>query len=392
VSIHKDLYVWPKYDENVKEGLRRFCSGQDFADWNLGDIYTEVPKAWAHGHNCEFGIFCNSGTSGLHANLLSLPLRPSDEIIVPAMTFIRAVTPLSHLGLIPVLADLDSETGNLSPESVEAALSPRTRAVICVHMWGIPADMKALRTICDQNGLFLIEDFSHAHFAHREGWYVGSHSDVAFASLQRKKTFSVGEGGIIMTSNQDIFRRLQHITSPGSFPDDHGEIDFSGVGLNMRMSPFSAVVARELLKQKEKILKNRNQAAQRIIGILGRDSVNGYIIGPLIPQDTTPSWYSIKPKLIGIDLSSLGTTSLLKIRPFGYSCIADNPFWKKSKKYFPFCSMPEIKIPSRLDGYCEYVRNRITIEIPTLKVNEWTDAQTDLWEQDLIEAIEGAVK
>ena len=136
-----DLYRSPRYSDEMAEAMRGFITSTMWDDWDLSGLLVDVPMAYAAKIGVKYGIFCSTGTAGLHASLMSLPLRPGDEVIVPCMTFIRCATPLVHLGLVQVLADIDPKTGNLDPESIIATITPKTRAVLAVHMWGIHADM-----------------------------------------------------------------------------------------------------------------------------------------------------------------------------------------------------------------------------------------------------------
>ncbi|MDK3025466.1 aminotransferase class I/II-fold pyridoxal phosphate-dependent enzyme, partial [Cupriavidus taiwanensis] len=166
----------------MAEAMGDFTTSATWDAWDLGGLLVDVPMAYAAKMGVKYGIFCSTGTAGLHASLMSLPLKPGDEVIVPCMTFIRCATPLVHLGLVPVLADIDPSTGNLDPESVTAVITPKTRAVLTVHMWGIPADMKRMTELCTEHGLHLIEDFSHAHYSRHAEGFVGSFGAVSFAS------------------------------------------------------------------------------------------------------------------------------------------------------------------------------------------------------------------
>jgi len=386
-QAQNNLYLWPRYDDSLKRDLDQFVEGRSFASWNLGDLYDKVPCDFANKMNVKYGIFTSTGTAGLHASLMALGLKPGDEVIVPSMTFIRSVTPLIHLGLTPVVADIDSRTGNISPESIEKNITPRTRAVVAVHMWGIPADCTKIREICNKHNISMIEDFSHAHFSKYRDKFVGSFGDVSFASLQRKKNISVGEGGIIVTNSAEIYDRLQDITSPGSFPksSNYSEIDFSGYGLNMRISPFGAVAAKNLLPKIDDILSDKRKNLSMLIGIL--HEYEDYFELPSIPQYTTfddISWYSYKPKLKdSISLKQLQESGLWKFSDFGYPAIASHEFWRKDIDYFPFCHNIKPLIRENLPGHEEYLHNRITLNIPTAGASYWNKRVTQEWRKEL---------
>lgn len=383
------MYQWPKYDSNIGTELIEFCKGDLFNSWNLGDLYQEVPTQYAEKMGAKFGIFCNSGTSGLHASLLALGLQPGDEVVVPSMTFIRAVTPLVHLGLIPVLADVDQNTGNLDPQSLLKVLGPKTKAVIVVHMWGVPAMINELKNICTEKGLYLIEDFSHAHYSELKQGVVGSFGDISFGSLQRKKTISVGEGGLIVTSNSDLYKRLQEITSPGSFHNckNYSDVDFSGFGLNFRMSPFSAVVAKSLYPKIDSILHDRERNVNAMIKIL--EQYSEIEIPKLNSEIKKVSWYSLKIKATDELKSKLLNSKgkLWKFSELGYAPIATHVFWSKDYNCFPFTQNIRPLIRCSLKGTEEYLNGRLSVAIPSLDETYWKNSSTE-WGSEFVQFVQ----
>lgn len=360
-------------------------------DWDLDGLLTEVPCAYAAKLGVRYGIFCSTGTAGLHASLMALELLPGDEVIVPCMTFIRAITPLVHLGLVPVLADIDPVTGNLDPAALEAEITSRTRAVIVVHMWGVPADMDRIQAVCRKYQLLLIEDFSHAHYSRHTRGAAGSFGDVAFASFQKKKVLSVGEGGIIVTDDARIYARLQQITSPGSFQNTPNYAEFSGFGLNMRMSPFAAVVAKALLDEVDQIVASRALHAQTFTELLSAASPQ--IAAPEYPNYAMQvSAYGYKPALApGTPLSSLSalnTRGRWAFSTFNYDHILASPFWRKSRAHFPFALQIAPRARPQYLGYEAYSTGRISVGVPTIDATSyWDVAQRALWAGDLREAL-----
>lgn len=385
-----DLYKWPNYGPNIASGLSSFCQGDTFGQWNLGDLYDSVPTEYAQKMDCAYGIFVNSGTAGLHAALMACGLKPGDEVIVPAMTFIRAVTPLAHLQLKPVLVDVDPKTGNICPAAVQKAITSKTKAVIVVHMWGVPADCASLANLCNSHGLSMIEDCSHAHFSEVNGRAVGSFGRVGFLSLQRKKLTSVGEGGLIATNDPVVFERLKDITSPGSFvpPGTHySQVDFSGFGLNMRMSPFSAVVAKNLLPEIDQLIAARAKAVEIFTEALSSQSSVAYPVE--IPSYVSKvSWYSYKPQLKAGSLASLMEQGgLTRWGAFGYPTIAEHGFWKKSTDCFPFCSLEQPRVSGSLLGLSDYLKDRVTLNLPNVSSDYWTEENRSIWAREFLTSL-----
>jgi perosamine synthetase len=384
LELDKRLYIWPRYDQSLKDDLATFIDGADFESWNLGDLYDKVPCDYSRDLDSKFGVFTSTGTAALHAILIALGLKPGDEVIVPSMTFIRATSPLNHLGIVPVIADVDSATGNITLEGIKEVISNKTRAVIVVHMWGVPADIKAIATFCKSNDILLIEDFSHAVFSKYNGQSVGSFGDAGFASLQRKKLVSVGEGGLIITSNKRLYETLLEVTSPGSFtkPSPDKELDFSGFGLNLRMNPFAAVTAKNLRSQNSNSINDRRVAVDTLVSILKEHPEKFELVSiPSYASDI--SWYSYKLKLLNIQLDELKNRKLWKFSTFGYPAIADHQYWDKSADYYPFCLGIKPVSTRPLPGHEAYLDSRVTLNIPTVKASYWTAERIQEWKDDL---------
>ena len=377
-----DIYRSPRYSTELADAIREFTTSAMWDDWDLDGLLVDVPTAFATKLGVKYGIFCSTGTAGLHASLMALPLKPGDEIILPCMTFIRCATPLLHLGLIPVLADIDPATGNLDPDSVASAISPKTKAVMAVHMWGIPADMRRLVSICKERGLYLIEDFSHAHFSRHADGFVGSFGDLSFASLQRKKTLSVGEGGLIVTNDEETYFRLRQITSPGSFKGTPNYNEFSGFGLNLRMSPFSAYVAKQLFGNLDKIIGDRVAQALAFSDVLRQ--FPEHVVAPEVPAYAeVVSAYGYKPRLGPkgtLDmLRKANQSQLWRFAAFSYGHLKDDVFWKKSADYYPFCQGIKPRLIAGYPGYEKYMSGRVGLSVPTVGAEYWSAAERNRW-------------
>jgi perosamine synthetase len=162
--------------------------------------------------NSDYFVALNSGTSALHLAILSLQLKPSDEVIVPPITFVSSVSVVNYVGATPVFCDVEPDTMNLNPLDLMNKISDRTKAVICVHLAGHPCDMDVLHEICDPLGIVIIQDAAHACGAEYKGQKIGSSSDLTCFSFHTVKNLSCGEGGGISTNNQEynkLYRQLR---------------------------------------------------------------------------------------------------------------------------------------------------------------------------------------
>jgi perosamine synthetase len=269
------------------------------------------------------------------------------------MTFVRAVSPLTHMRLIPVLADINPEFGTITLEGIEQVFSNKTKAVLIVHMWGVPVDMDPIINFCKEKGILIIEDFSHAHFSEYKDQKTGTFGDISFASIQRKKLISVGEGGIITTNSLDYFEKLKNIVSPGSF-----EKDMAGYGLNFRMNHFGVGALQYLLPKISSIVQERFELV-KIFKSIANEYPN-IISLPKIPEYATfISHYSIKVKVV--DFEKLNQLPF-KVKDFGYDFITNSIFWdKQSSNNF----LQDTHKPKSLEHYpntIKYLENNRTLD------------------------------
>lgn len=214
-------------------------------------------------------LACCNGTSAIFASLHALGLKPGDEVLVPSATYWASVMPVLWCGAVPIFCETESDQLGLDPADVERKITPRTKAMVIVHLWGMPSKMGELLDIAKRHNLKVFEDASHAHGATWKGRPVGTLGDVAVYSLQTNKLAPAGEGGILVTNNDAIH---EHALCLGHFerilPLQTPARRFAGTGWGMkhRMAPLSAAVARTQLKH----LAERNARRNDNIEYLSR--------------------------------------------------------------------------------------------------------------------------
>ncbi|WP_437586922.1 DegT/DnrJ/EryC1/StrS family aminotransferase [Sorangium sp. So ce1000] len=226
---------------------------------SIGEYIERFEAGFAALCGVKHCVALSNGTVALHVALAARGLQPGDEVIVPDLTFVATAAAVVHAGATPVLVDVDPRTWCLDPELVERAVSPRTRAIIPVHLLGHPADMTALRTIADRASLFLLEDAAEAHGARWDGRTVGSIGDAACFSFFGNKLLTTGEGGCITTNDAGY---AQHVR----FLKDHAmsrerRYFHPAVGYNYRLTNLQAAIGcaqierfPELLQKKANLL------------------------------------------------------------------------------------------------------------------------------------------
>ncbi|MEW5814692.1 MAG: DegT/DnrJ/EryC1/StrS family aminotransferase [Spirochaetota bacterium] len=211
-----------------------------------------------------YAVAVNSGTSALWVALGALGIGPGDEVIVPGYTFIASITSIIYARAIPVLAEID-ESLTLDPEDVKKKISPRTKALILVHMLGNPGYIDEIKKICRENNLFLIEDSAQAFGALYKGKYVGGFGDIGTFSFNMFKTINAGDGGMVVTHDKKLYERAFAIHDQGHLPLRQGVEQGSRtvIGLDFRMTELTAAVLLAQFKKLEKIKKLLKEKKKR---------------------------------------------------------------------------------------------------------------------------------
>ena len=240
---------WPLIQSNdEKELLATLRSGEWYR--RGGDRVATFEKRWAERLGAKHALATNGGTTALYAALAALDIGPGDEVIVPPYTFIATVNVVLLHHALPVFVDTDPRTHQIDAAKIEAAITPRTRAIMPVHIAGAPADLDAILRVANSRRLPVVEDACQAHLAEWRGKPVGAHGAVGCFSFQASKNLNCGEGGCLVT-NSDA-----HIHAASAFHNNgaalHGPSGDAraGHGCNLRMTEFQASV---LLSQMERI-------------------------------------------------------------------------------------------------------------------------------------------
>lgn len=225
------------------------------------------------GRHC---VAVNSGTSGQHLGLLAAGVGPGDEVIVPSFTFAATANSVALTGATPVFADIDPASFCLDPASVAAAVTPRTKGIMPVHLYGHPADMTALQAIADEHGLEIYEDAAQAHAASWDGRPVGSFGVFGMFSLYPTKNMTSGEGGMVSCEG-DVEHRVRLLRNQGMAKQYENEL----VGFNNRMTNIHAAIGRVQLTKLAGWTKQRQENARFF-----DESLEGVTVPPVAPQAT----------------------------------------------------------------------------------------------------------
>jgi perosamine synthetase len=206
----------------------------------------------------KFAICLPSCTSAIHLALLALGVGPGDEVIVPDITWIASAAPISYVGATPVFADIDPRTWCLSAAALEECITPRTRAVIPVDLYGGMPDWEAIRTVADLYGLAVIEDAAEALGSEYQGRKAGSLGDVGVFSFHGSKTLTTGEGGMLVTDRADIYERVLFLRDHGRRPQDKMFWN-TEVAYKYKMSSMQAALGVAQLERIEELVERKRQ-------------------------------------------------------------------------------------------------------------------------------------
>ncbi|MFS0703564.1 DegT/DnrJ/EryC1/StrS family aminotransferase [Cellulomonas sp. 179-A 9B4 NHS] len=202
-------------------------------------------------------VAVNSGTSGLHLGLLAAGVGPGDEVIVPSFTFAATGNSVALTGATPVFADIEPHTFSLDPVAVEAAITPRTKGILAVHLYGHPARVRELEAIANRHGIALYEDAAQAHGASLDGRPVGSFGEFAMFSLYPTKNMTSGEGGMVVAGSGEIARSVRLLRNQGMEKQYENEV----VGFNARMTDVHAAIGRVQLTKVDEWTRARQANA-----------------------------------------------------------------------------------------------------------------------------------
>lgn len=235
---------WPIYDDTDRQALiRALESGTWCSALHAKQADSEVGKfeiAFAQYQGCQYGCAVTNGTAALEVALRAGGIQPGDEVIVPAASFIATAMAVSAAGAIPVFVDIDPETYTISPQAIESAITPDTRAVMPVHLGGYPADMDEIGRLANQHGLLVIEDCAHVHGTEWDGQKFPV-ADLGTFSFQQGKTLAAGEGGMVLTDNSEFAAKVHSLSTHGRL-EGHPFYEHHLVGSNLRMTEFQGAL------------------------------------------------------------------------------------------------------------------------------------------------------
>ncbi len=271
---------------------------------SLGPTIDRFEELAAERVGAPFAAAVSSGTAGLHLLCHIAGFGPGDEVITSPVSFVASANCFMFEGATPAFADVDPQTLNLDPAAVEAAITPRTKGVVAVDMFGYPCDLDEIRAVCQRNGLILIEDSAEALGAEYKGTPIGGHGPSAVFGFYPNKQVATGEGGVVVTHSEEELQLLRSLRNQGRTYDTGAWFDHVRLGFNYRWTDVQAAIGVAQLEKLDRILDRRAAVAARYEELLA--DVDG-VETPLADDgDHRRSWFVYVVELAkGIDRDSV---------------------------------------------------------------------------------------
>lgn len=275
-----------------------------------GKFGKQLESAFAAKLGAAYAYACTSGSAAIHIAVAAINPNPGDEIITTSITDMGALTPLLYRGVIPVFAEVDPKTLNITADTIREKLSERTKAIIVTHLFGNPCEMDAIMELANERGIPVIEDSAQTFLAEYGDKYAGTVGHIGCFSLQQGKHMTTGEGGMVVTNDEALARRMfLYINKAWGYGDPNPDHYF--MALNYRMSELQAAVALAQLEKLEKTVAARQKTAAMLTELLhGIDGIETPIISE---RATHVYWkYCLNVDDAKIEGGSVGMANLLK--------------------------------------------------------------------------------
>ena len=297
---------WPSFTQEEADAVSQVLLSNKVNYWT-GQECRQFETEFAKWADSKYAIAMGNGTLALDVALQALDIGAGDEVIVTPRTFIASISSVVNAGATPVFADVDEATGNITPESIAAVLTAKTRAIVCVHLAGWPCDMDGIMALAEQHNLYVIEDCAQAHGARYKGRSVGSIGHIgAWSFCQDKVMTTGGEGGMVTTNDEQLWRKMWAYKDHGKsyaavyeteHPPGYRWLHES-FGTNWRMTEMQAVLGRIQLTRMPDWTAKRTGNAQAILDVCAKWEAKGYLSVPRLeesPQfaDSTHAYYKL---------------------------------------------------------------------------------------------------
>ena len=334
--------------QNITEAVR--------SGWisSKGRFIPEFEEKFARYCGVKHGVATSNGTTALHLALTALGIGEGDEVIIPALTFAATANAVMYTGARPVFVDSHPDYWCIDPGKIKMAITPRTRAIMPVHLYGHPCDMEQIAGIARKHGLYVVEDAAEAHGAEYNGRKVGSFGDISCFSFYGNKIITTGEGGVCLTNDESLAEKMGVLRDHGMNPDKKYWHDI--VGFNYRMTNMQAAIGVAQIEKLSRFIDKKREIAKWYSQGLQRLQQEGLIeLHPEMPWAKCVYWmYSVlvqdKAKKGRDELIQALSENGIETRPFFYPLHTMPPY--QIKRSFPVAerlSRRGINLPSSVN-------------------------------------------
>lgn len=285
----------PVAEPDLSELEKKYLNESFDSGWisSTGKFVQRFEAEWADICQTTYSLSVANGTVALHLILAALDIGPGDEVIVPSMTFIASANAVKYVGADPIFADVIGDTWCIDPVHAASLITPKTKAIMAVHLYGNPCDMPALEDLCQRNGILLIEDAAEAPFGEIHGRRVGSFGIAASFSFYGNKILASGEGGAVTTSDIELFKKMKSLRGQGM--DPQRRYYFTEIGFNFRLTNMQCALLCAQIERAEKMLEAREQVYKVYDHYLKEHEALGF--QSVLPGYTRSPWlYSLTLK------------------------------------------------------------------------------------------------
>lgn len=352
---------WPSFTQQEADAVSRVLLSNKVNYWT-GTEAREFEKEFAQFAGSKYAIAVSNGTTALDLALHALDLQPDDEVIVTPRTFIASISSVVNAGAKPVFTDINEDSGNISPETISAVITDKTRAIVCVHLAGWPCDMDGIMALADGHDLYVIEDCAQAHGAKYKGRSVGSIGHIgAWSFCQDKIMTTGGEGGMVTTNDERLWRNMWAYKDHGKSYKAVYETEHppgyrwlhESFGTNWRLTEIQAVIGRIQLTRMAEWTEKRTANAQAILDACKPWEEKGYLNVPVMEktrgfENCTHAYYKlyvyVKPENLPENWSRDRIIS--EINELGVPCYSGSASEVYLEKAFDNKGLrPELRLP-----------------------------------------------
>lgn len=320
---------------------------------NANMYHERFEKAFSEYIGMKYAMALPTCTSAIHLSLLALGIKEGDEVIVPDATWIASSAPISYVGATPVFADIDPQTWCLSAESLEACITPKTKAVIPVDLYGGMPDMNAIRAIARRHNIAIIEDAAEALGAEYKGKRAGSFGDTGVFSFHGSKTVTTGEGGMLVTDREDLYKHIQVLRDHGRQPGDRMFFN-TEVAFKYKMSSMQAALGLAQLERIDELMHRKREQFDWYKQELG--NVDGITLNAE-PEGTFNAYWMVT---IVLD-PKFGLNKAQVMELLSQDGIDSRPF------FYPLSSIPAYEDSEQ--AYLARKRNKVVYSISSYAIN-----------------------